>query len=331
MSDPVLLNDWHPVAFSHLLAPGSSMPVQLLDEELVVWRRADGSVHAWDDRCPHRGAKLSLGQVVEDNLACPYHGWRFDGRGRCVLRPAQPSLAPPDQPLVRIFHARERHGVIWVCLGEPSRDIVPYEEFDDPRLRNVMAGPYRVNACAPRVVENFIDMAHFSFVHEGILGAADATEVPPYEVEAFVDGSGQAGVRAIGMRVSQPRANLQATDTAEVEYGYRISRPLSAILTKRIVGSDATEAITLFVQPQAEEMSQVWMVFSGIRSPEPDEAVRAFQDTVFEQDRPILESQRPKRLPLQMRAELAQRADLLSAHYRRLLREWGLGYGVLPG
>jgi len=329
-NDPVLWNDWFPVAWSDTLAPGDSAPVRLLDEELVLWRRADGSVHVWDDRCPHRGAKLSLGRVVDDTLTCPYHGWRFDGEGRCVLKPAQPSTPCPPQPMVQRFRAKEQFGIVWVCLGKPVHDVVPYPEFADSRLRHIQAGPYTVNACAPRVVENFIDMAHFSFVHEGILGQAGVTEVPPYDVEPFVDDSGVAGVRAVGMRVSQPRANLQAEGPSDVVYGYRISRPLSAILTKQVVGTEVAEAITLFIQPMTETECQVWMIFSGIRSPEPDEAVRAFQDTVFAQDRPILESQRPKRLPLDARAEQAQRADLLAAHYRKFLRERGLAYGVVP-
>jgi len=326
--DPLLWNDWHPVASTQDIAPGESRAVRLLQEDIVVWRRADGKLQAWDDRCPHRGASLSLGRVVADTLVCPYHGWRFDGTGRCVLKPAQPSSALPDRPMTRAFQVQERHGLVWVCLGTPARDVIPYEEFDDPRLRNIMAGPYEVQACAPRVVENFIDMAHFSFVHEGILGDEGVTEIPDYTVESFIDGTGQPGVRAEGMRVQQPRANLQAVGPSDVEYGYRISRPFAAILTKQVVGSDVTEAITLFIQPVAEDQSRVWMVFSGIRSSEPDDAVRAFQDTVFAQDKPILESQRPKRLPLQLQVDQAQRADLLSAHYRRYLREQGLTYGV---
>jgi phenylpropionate dioxygenase-like ring-hydroxylating dioxygenase large terminal subunit len=326
--DPVLRNDWHPVAWAHQVAPGASLAVRLLDEELVVWRRADGTLQAWDDRCPHRGSKLSLGRVVDDQLACPYHGWRFDGSGRCTLRPAQPGGPLPKDPVVATFHATERHGLVWVCLGTPARDVVPFEEFGDPRLRDVFAGPYTVEACAPRVVENFIDMAHFGFVHDGILGDPHTAEVPPYDVETFVDAGGQPGVRAVGMTVTQPRANPQATGPSDVRYGYRISRPLSAILTKQVAGADVAEAITLFIQPESEERSVVWMVFSALRSPETDDEVRAFQDTVFAQDKPILESQRPKRLPLQVRAELAQRADLLSATYRRYLREVGLRYGV---
>lgn len=328
-ADPLLYNDWHPVAWSHAVT-GDPVAVRLLGEELVVWRNPEGLVQAWDDRCPHRGARLSLGRVVDGHLACPYHGWRFDGDGRCTLRPAQPDGPLPKDPVVQAFHAVERHGLVWVCLGEPTRDVVPYEEFGHPQRRDIFAGPYSVAACGPRVVENFIDMAHFGFVHDGILGDPHTAEVPPYDVEAFVDGGGQPGVRAVGMTVTQPRANPQATAPADVHYGYRISRPLAAILTKQVTGADVAEAITLFIQPVSEEESVVWMVFSALRSPETDDEVRTFQDTVFAQDKPILESQRPKRLPLQVRAELAQRADLLSAHYRRYLRDAGLAWGVSP-
>lgn len=327
--DLVVLNEWHPVAYGDQLASGALMPVRLLDEQLVLWRETDGTAHAWDDRCPHRGAAFTLGEVVKDQLQCPYHGWRFDGTGRCTLRPAQPNASLPPQPMTDSFHVRERYGIVWVCLGTPGSDVVPFDEFADERLRNINAGPYRVKACAPRIVENFIDMAHFAFVHEGTLGDESSTEVPPYEVESFVDATGRSGVRVVDMRVMQPKANLQAAGPADVIYSYRISRPLCAILTKRVEGSEIAEAITLFIQPLSEEDSQVWMIFSALRSPESDEAIRDFQDGVFAQDGPILESQRPKRLPLEPRAELAQKADAFSAAYRRYLRDMKLGYGVV--
>ncbi|MCP5870855.1 Rieske (2Fe-2S) protein, partial [Klebsiella pneumoniae] len=64
--DPVLWHDWHPVAASAGLAIGTMQPVRLLEQELVIWRSSDGAVQAWDDRCPHRGARLSLGWVKDD-------------------------------------------------------------------------------------------------------------------------------------------------------------------------------------------------------------------------------------------------------------------------
>jgi len=113
-----------------------------------------------------------------------------------------------------------------------------------------------------------------------------------------------------------------------VLYSYRVSRPLSAVLTKQVAGSEVAEGISLHVQPLGEELSRAWFVYAGERSSHDDDAVRAFQHLIFEQDRPILESQRPKKLPLAPRAEMPQRADALSVAYRRYLRDCGLRFGV---
>ena len=325
--DPVLLDDWHPVAASHDVPAGAPFPVQLMGRELVLWRNGADRIAAWDDRCPHRGARLSIGSVVDGELACRYHGWRFDGSGRCTRMPAQPGFRPPASIHAQVFQSCERHGLIWVCLGRAVRDVVPFEEHGDARLHPVVCGPYDVQTSGPRVIENFLDMAHFGFVHDGILGSADDTAVPPYDVEDFVDASGASGVRARDCAATQQRATLQAQATAQVRYSYRVSRPLSAVLTKQVAGSDIAEGISLHVQPLGEELSRAWFVYAGERSAHDDE-VRAFQHLIFEQDRPILESQRPKKLPLAPRAEMPQRADALSVAYRRYLRDCGLRYGV---
>ena len=319
--DPVLLDDWHPVAAAGDVPAGAPLPVHLLGRELVLWRDRAGRIAAWDDRCPHRGARLSIGSVVDGELACRYHGWRFDGSGRCTRMPAQPDFRPSAGVHAEVFQACERHGLIWVCLGQAARDVVPFEEHDDVRLRPVVCGPYDVQTSGPRVIENFLDMAHFGFVHDGVLGSADDTAVPPYDVEDFVDGLGARGVRARNCAATQPRATLQAQATAQVLY--------SAVLTKQVVGSDVAEGISLHVQPLGEELSRAWFVYAGERSGHGDDAVRAFQDLIFEQDRPIVESQRPKKLPLAPRAEMPQRADALSVAYRRYLRDCGLRFGVV--
>ena len=326
--DLVLLNDWHPVAAARDVSANAPLPVRLLERELVLWRDGSGRIAAWDDRCPHRGTRLSIGRVVDGELACRYHGWRFDGSGYCTRMPAQPEVRPPPGIRADTFQARERYGLVWVCLGQPVHDVVPFEEHDDPRLRAVVCGPYHVQSSGPRIVENFLDMAHFGFVHDGILGSADDTAVPPYDVEDFIDASGAPGVQARGCAATQPRANLQTEVTAQVRYSYRVSRPLSAILTKQAVGSDVAEGISLHVQPLTEEFSRVWFIYAGLRSGHADDQVRAFQHLIFEQDRPILESQRPKKLPLAPRAELPQRADALSMAYRRHLRDSGLQFGI---
>ncbi len=98
--------------------------VQLDGEELAVWRDASGSVNAWENRCPHRGVRLTLGDNLGSELRCRYHGWRFAaGSGICTAIPARPDRVPPEALGVRTYACREAFGFVWVNLagdaGEP--------------------------------------------------------------------------------------------------------------------------------------------------------------------------------------------------------------------
>jgi phenylpropionate dioxygenase-like ring-hydroxylating dioxygenase large terminal subunit len=329
-TDRVLLDDWHPVAASASLAPGASLAVNLFGRELVLWRTADGTAHCADDRCPHRGTRLSIGRVDGQELVCAYHGWRYASGGQCTHIPAHPGLAPPDSACLAMHHARERYGLAWVCAGEPRGDVLPFPEYANPGLRKVLCGPYAVAASGPRIVENFLDMAHFPFVHSGILGEEPRNEVRPYEVGPFDDGQGGTGVIATRCLFWQPQTNSLAHGGCEVEYTYRVVRPLTAILTKvPDTGDGFHEAISLHVQPVAEESSRVWIVLALTNMIQDEQTLRAFQDRIFLQDRPILENQVPKRLPLAHRMEISVKADRLSLAYREYLRQSGLRYGVI--
>ena len=329
-ADPVLLDDWHPVAASDSLAAGTSRPFMLLGRELVAWRTADGTLHAAEDRCPHRGTRLSIGRIDGNTLVCAYHGWRYASSGQCVHIPAHPELTPPGSARLAMHHARERHGLVWACAGEPRGEILPFPEANDPRLRKVVCGPYRVETSGPRIVENFLDMAHFPFVHPGILGEEPRNEVRDYEVGPYDDGNGDAGIRASGCFFWQPQTNSLAHGGCEVEYTYRVVRPLTAILTKVPDSGDGfREAISLHVQPAHEESSIVWIVLALTNEQQDDSTLRAFQDRIFLQDLPILENQVPKRLPLERRAEIPVRADRMSLEYRDYLRKAGLRHGVI--
>jgi len=105
---------WHPVALADDLELGHSAGTQLFDRELCIWRDADGQPHAWEDRCPHRGMRLSFGFVRGDRIACLYHGWQYDTRGQCRLIPAHPDLDVPPTIRVAAYSCLDLFGMLWV-------------------------------------------------------------------------------------------------------------------------------------------------------------------------------------------------------------------------
>lgn len=318
---------WHPVAAGDSVL-AQPLAVRLLGEDLVLWRDDAGAAHAWPDQCPHRGARLSLGRVEAGRLECPYHGWQFAASGRCVHVPALPSFTPPATHCIRSFDVREAHGLVWVRLADGEADLPAFAAEADSRLRKLTCGPYVVETSAPRLVENFLDMSHFAFVHEGWLGSRGASAIDDYRVEET-----PTGLRATQCKAWQPQSNLHSTAPAQVEYTYEVTGPYTAVLTKipeegSVAVAGWRESIALFITPVEAERSVAWFRLAVADFDSPDGKLRAFQDTIFRQDQPVLESQRPKRLPLDLRAELHTSADRASSAYRRYLSRLGITFGA---
>jgi len=320
IQDDVLINDWHVIARSEDVPDGELLAARLLDEDIVLWR-IKGEIHAWQDLCIHRGTRLSLGSVEEKTLKCPYHGWSYNQEGRCVKIPAHPDHAPPTKARVKRYQAKEKYELIWVSLGEPEHDIPPFPEWDDASFRKIPTGPYRVEAGGPRIIENFLDIAHFAFVHEGILGDKEHPEIEDYEATI-----GLEGVLAHGVRVYQPDPyGTGEGDT--VAYTYRAHRPLTASLTKESDGPRFSILLMITPHDTIDSTAWIWMAQNyGWDIPEQD--LVDYQDEIFGQDRPIVQSQRPELLPLDLQAELHLKSDRTAIAYRRWLNELGVTFGT---
>ncbi len=320
IDDPVLLDDWHVVARSSDAPAGEVRSARLLGRDLVLWRSNQG-LCAWQDLCLHRGAKLSLGRIQDGCLMCPYHGWTYDASGQCVRIPAHPSQPPPARARATSFLVAERYGFIWVSLGAPKEDVPLFPEWDDVSYRKVDAGPYAFKAQGPRIIENFLDVGHFPFVHAGLLGDPSHTEVGDYEVESASDG-----IVARDIPVWQPDPDGTG-QSAKVKYTYRVLRPLTACFLK----SQQEQKFSIFnsVTPVDERESAAWIIMALNYAFEiSDQHLRNFQDVVSAQDIPIVESQRPELLPLDLQAELHLRSDRTAIAYRRWLTKIGLKYGT---
>lgn len=117
---PALVDRWFPLARGEEVMPRQVVQAQLLGQEIALWRDDAGRLNAWENRCPHRGVRFSIGLNDGQTLRCQYHGWRFEsGSGQCRFIPAQPELVPTDAFRARTYPVREHRGFAWASLGRP--------------------------------------------------------------------------------------------------------------------------------------------------------------------------------------------------------------------
>ncbi|MGX5777607.1 aromatic ring-hydroxylating dioxygenase subunit alpha [Methylorubrum zatmanii] len=222
---------------------------------------------------------------------------------------------------------RERYGCLWTTLGHPNRDVVAIAEAEEADRRFVPCGWVKMRTSGPRVVENFLDMAHFPFVHTDILGSEPHTEVPAYasEIRRDVDE-----VWATNCSFFQPRIAATETTGDFVRLTYRVPSPFVVMLYRVCPSApDRLDAIALFIQPMEEDLCRAQPVMYLVDTASTHTALLAFEQVIFLQDRIIVENQRPLRLPLEPRHEIPTRADKSSVVYRRWLKEKGLRFGTV--
>ena len=323
MHDPVLINCWHPVCKAGDLSETNPVAARVLETDLVVWRHADG-ISAWADLCVHRGSRLSLGSVCDrKTLRCPYHGWEYAADGRVVRIPAHPDgKIPRKAQATAVYNVAERADMIWANLGDAEVGPPMLPEFDDSAFRVFATGPYPLDAAAPRVVENFLDLSHPPILHAGYLGTPEHAAIGDYELETHA-----GGFAAKDVRYMQP--DPDGTGVAqEVSYDFGILAPLTVYFTKHVAGGhryllafpvcpvSATQSIAYFISA----MDYAYDI--------PQQQIDEFQTTIIMQDKPVVESQRPELLPLDLAEELHLPSDRNTVAYRRYLKDLGMTYGT---
>jgi phenylpropionate dioxygenase-like ring-hydroxylating dioxygenase large terminal subunit len=220
----------------------------------------------------------------------------------------------------------ERFGHLWTSPGQPNRDLFTIPEAEAPGRRLVDCGSVRVKCSPLRAVENFLDIAHFPFVHTDILGAEPHTEVQRYDVDIREEVD---EVWATKVKFFQPQAAKSAEGGITTEYMYRVPAPTCAVLYKTCPPRPGEwDVITLFVQPLTEELCEVWPWMALYDDDTPMADLVSFQQMIFMQDRSILENQIPRKLPLDPGMEVPTQADLTSIAYRRWLKRTGYTYGA---
>ena len=174
---------------------------------------------------------------------------------------------------------------------------------------------------------NFLDLSHFGFVHEGWLGERSHAQVDTGQVE-----EGAHGLAVRDARAWQPRAYASADEGAWIHYRYDVPQPYAAILRKDASeGDPVSNAIALFIRPDGNTSCTAWFVIATQGDTSTDQELIDFQNTVFAQDRPVVESQMPRTLPIDRTepvTEVNGPADRASSAYRRYLRRLGITLGT---
>ncbi|MGE0210793.1 MAG: Rieske 2Fe-2S domain-containing protein [Parvibaculaceae bacterium] len=320
MSVLSLANFWHPVATSDEV---TAQPRQfvLLDEKLVVFRDESG-VAAFKDLCIHRGAALSGGTVRDGKIVCAYHGWTYDRTGACVHIPSLPEGASiPQKARAIAYPAREAYGLVWVALAEPVQPFPewPEDAWNRPDFRVCYVNQYFWKTSAGRVVENAMDFSHFNFVHMGYTELADGPVIKPYEVHRT------------------PRGLRYVYDDTRLRRDYELDFPFIVHDRKSVIATgkggtwsegansqlgDVT-LLSFLSTPVTAKTTKIYVYTARNHSLDvPDERFTSGFDTIMEQDRVVVETQRPEEIPTDIKEELHIRfPDAAAISYRKMLRE----------
>lgn len=211
---PPYPNGWFQVAWSDEVAAGAIVSLEYFGQELVAFRGGDGAVSVLDAHCPHLGAHLGHGGRIDDGaVVCPFHGWRFDGCGRCVAVPYASRIPPKAQ--LRAWPVCEVNGLVLVwhhADGKPPQYEIPaLAEYGAADWTAYQKRRWKIRTRNQEMAENAVDSAHFHFLH-------GTTNQP--ESRAEVNGHILRVVSTTGM--STPRGGVDGT-VESISHGFGYS------------------------------------------------------------------------------------------------------------
>ena len=311
---------WQPVAFSADLTDEPHQ-VTLFDTRLAV-ARLNGEAHVFSDVCRHRGSALSLGRIDGCLLRCAYHGWAYDSEGTVVDIPARPELNGKLVAQLPVYPTIEAAGLVWTCISEDTPLFPPAEcpELEDPDYRVLRIPPYEWACSVARRLENYFDFSHFAHVHHGILGDRDEPEIADYDVARH-----GAELRITAGPFIEYTDNVKNSavehsgQTYEAWKRYRVYMPNAMKLNS---SAGVTEDFVLYVAvaPVNRRRSRCFTFVARNYAHDRDKEFHDMQYVILGQDQPIVESQRPEELPVDLTAEMhVKGADLGTVEFRRWL------------
>ena len=166
-----LRNAWYVAAWGREISRELTTAT-ILGDDIVMYRRGNGSPVALEDACPHRKLPLSMGRLSGDCVECGYHGLTFDTEGNCVDIPGQKNI--PPQAHVQAFPMVERNEILWIWMGDPAladdKKIVEYHYHDDKKKWPHRKAMFQIKSNYMLMIDNLMDLTHLGYVHNKTIG-----------------------------------------------------------------------------------------------------------------------------------------------------------------
>ncbi len=315
----MIANQWYVVMDSSQIRD-QPVGVTRMGEKLVFWRDDEGHVSCLRDRCVHRGAQLSKGQLIHGHLQCPFHGFEYDTSGRVTVIPANGKRTPvPEQFRVHSYPTHEAHGFIWIWWGEkPPQGLRPpafFDNLDDSFSYGRVYDPW--DAHYSRVIENQLDVVHLPFVHYNTIGRGNRTLVDGPLVEW--EGNDKFYVYVFN-RVDDGSPPVKPEALTKPEREFRLEFIFPNLWQNHI--SNSTRIVAAFV-PVDEAHTLLYLRFyqNTLRVPLLRDLFNAlampFNRMIAHQDRRVVVTQEPKPSGLRIGEKLIQGDHPIVAYRRR--------------
>lgn len=296
---------WYPVAFSEDVPAGTSVGLEFCDDRIVLYRGADGVARASIPYCKHMGADLSIGDVVGNDLRCPFHHWQYGPDGVCTKIPSGDRIPPSAR--VTTLPTEERRGMIWVFLGTtplyPLPDLVEWDE------ETIASRYFEVEFMEPLRVDpwifasNAFDYQHLRVLHNSPIDSDAST----MEIHEHTIDSGFVMKNEHGGEINFSHITMFGTN-AIVSHGKRGGHLLQHIGAGTPMGSKGTKFFLLITTPAAG--------VDGRKSSDVEhdlDLLQKMHTQLFNEDVPVLNSIRPGR-------NMFVKSDQILARYFRYAR-----------
>ena len=310
---------------------------KICDEAIVFYRGSDNMVAALEDFCPHRGAPLSLGSVVEGKLVCGYHGLEMGCDGKTIAMPGQ---RVRGFPAIRAYPVIERYGFVWVWPGDPA-------QADEAKLHRLEwaespewaygGGLYHIGCDYRLMIDNLMDLTHETYVHATSIGQPEIDETPTTtttEGDAVITARHMENIMAPPFWRMALRGNHLADDVLVDRWQICRFTPPSHVLIEVGVAHagnggyhadakfKASSIVVDFITPETE--TSIWYFWGMARNFNPNDkaltaSIREGQGKIFSEDLEMLERQQKNLLAHADRALLKLNIDSGGVQSRRVL------------